>query len=1194
MRFLRAGPGATLLLVAAVYISSSEAQDASQSQCSPDLLKSLASCFVPQIASRSASRASSFTSSVVSNATNTLKKVQTGASQIFKNVFNAAKKMNFSTISSVKSIPSNFVRDVRAFAQNASSNVNNILLKLNASMLKNFDLLSSDGRVQASNAFLQSAPENLKTAVQSATANCTEQMSQIDGSTSNQTLSTMAATFFSACVNVNLPSLPTSLSSTCRNDLTTLKSCVLLIRFGPPPQPPSKNKQIGFGKVVREGRVGNHDGGAGRGRLREGCCTGRRPIDLAAQAEVLSRSARGEDGEMLRRLCWLLGLLGPLAGALAASPDRRPFNQNTKNPSLFNIGGVLSGNESAAHFEKIIAHLNFNNEYVQRGNTYRAEAIQMDQNPIRTALNVCKNLISKRVYAVIVSHPLIGDLSPAAVSYTSGFYHIPVIGISSRDSAFSDKNIHVSFLRTVPPYSHQADVWVELLNHYAFIKVIFIHSSDTDGRALLGRFQTASQSSEDDVEVRVNVELVIEFEPGLDSFADQLNELKGTQARVYLLYSGHEDAEVIFREAASKNMTEDGHVWILTEQALKAKNVPEGALALRLINATSEFDHIQDSIYVLASAIKEMNKTVNITEAPANCDDSATIWETGKTLFDYIRRQVLFKGATGKVAFDDNGDRMFAEYDIINVQEDQKQVSVGRYFFHRDLDRMSLRLNERKVVWPGRSRTKPKGYILPTHLKVLTIEEKPFVYVRELTNLDAPDCLPDEVRCPLFNTTNEHDPERMFCCKGYCIDLLLHLSSKINFTFNLALSPDGQFGSHIVKNNSVGGKKEWTGLIGEVVNDRADMIVAPLTINPERAEYIEFSKPFKYQGITILEKKPSRSSTLVSFLQPFSNTLWILVMVSVHVVALVLYLLDRFSPFGRFKLANSDGTEEDALNLSSAIWFAWGVLLNSGIGEGTPRSFSARVLGMVWAGFAMIIVASYTANLAAFLVLERPKTKLTGINDARLRNTMENLTCATVKGSAVDMYFRRQVELSNMYRSMEANNYDTAEQAIKDVKDRKLMAFIWDSSRLEFEAAQDCELVTAGELFGRSGYGIGLQKGSAWTDSITLHILDAHESGFMESLDNKWIFLGNTQHCEGDEKTPNTLGLKNMAGVFILVGAGIAGGVALIVIEMAYKKHQIRKQKRMELARHAADKWRGVIEVKHRRRLIRAHILSKY
>lgn len=43
---------------------------------------------------------------------------------------------------------------------------------------------------------------------------------------------------------------------------------------------------------------------------------------------------------------------------------------------------------------------------------------------------------------------------------------------------------------------------------------------------------------------------------------------------------------------------------------------------------------------------------------------------------------------------------------------------------------------------------------------------------------------------------------------------------------------------------------------------------------------------------------------------------------------------------------------------------------------------------MVWAGFAMIIVASYTANLAAFLVLEKPKTKLTGINDARVRKIL--------------------------------------------------------------------------------------------------------------------------------------------------------------------------------------------------------------
>lgn len=94
----------------------------------------------------------------------------------------------------------------------------------------------------------------------------------------------------------------------------------------------------------------------------------------------------------------------------------------------------------------------------------------------------------------------------------------------------------------------------------------------------------------------------------------------------------------------------------------------------------------------------------------------------------------------------------------------------------------------------------------------------------------------------------------------------------------------------------------------------------------------------------------------------------------------------------------------------------------------------------------------------------------------------------------------------------------------------------------------------------------------------------------MESLDNRWILQGNIQQCEQNEKTPNTLGLKNMAGVFILVGAGIVGGIGLIIIEMAYKKHQIKKQKRMELARHAADKWRGAIE---KRKTLRATIAAQ-
>jgi ionotropic glutamate receptor NMDA 1 len=47
---------------------------------------------------------------------------------------------------------------------------------------------------------------------------------------------------------------------------------------------------------------------------------------------------------------------------------------------------------------------------------------------------------------------------------------------------------------------------------------------------------------------------------------------------------------------------------------------------------------------------------------------------------------------------------------------------------------------------------------------------------------------------------------------------------------------------------------------------------------------------------------------------------------------------------------------------------------------------------MVWAGFTMIMVASYTANLAAFLVLDRPEASISGINDARVNDLNLNKT----------------------------------------------------------------------------------------------------------------------------------------------------------------------------------------------------------
>lgn len=51
------------------------------------------------------------------------------------------------------------------------------------------------------------------------------------------------------------------------------------------------------------------------------------------------------------------------------------------------------------------------------------------------------------------------------------------------------------------------------------------------------RFQTTSQSVDEDVDRKVVVEQVIEFEPGLDSFSDKLMDVRSAQARVFLMYA---------------------------------------------------------------------------------------------------------------------------------------------------------------------------------------------------------------------------------------------------------------------------------------------------------------------------------------------------------------------------------------------------------------------------------------------------------------------------------------------------------------------------------------------------------------------------------------------------------------------------------------------------------------------------------
>lgn len=50
------------------------------------------------------------------------------------------------------------------------------------------------------------------------------------------------------------------------------------------------------------------------------------------------------------------------------------------------------------------------------------------------------------------------------------------------------QSIHESFLRTVAPYSDQANVWVGLLKSFDWNTVILLTSNDQDSRMISSRF----------------------------------------------------------------------------------------------------------------------------------------------------------------------------------------------------------------------------------------------------------------------------------------------------------------------------------------------------------------------------------------------------------------------------------------------------------------------------------------------------------------------------------------------------------------------------------------------------------------------------------------------------------------------------------------------------------------------------------
>ncbi|KAG9337648.1 hypothetical protein JZ751_028406 [Albula glossodonta] len=216
--------------------------------------------------------------------------------------------------------------------------------------------------------------------------------------------------------------------------------------------------------------------------------------------------------------------------------------------------------------------------------------------------------------------------------------------------------------------------------------------------------------------------------------------------------------------------------------------------------------------------------------------------------------------------------------------------------------------------------------------------------------------------------------------------------SNVKFTYDLYLVTNGKHGKKI---NNV-----WNGLVGEVVYKKAVMAVGSLTINEERSEVIDFSVPFVETGISVMVSRSNGTSesvlippglsviTGIGRGEPFSASVWVMMFVMLLIVtAIAVFLFEYVSPLGfNRNLAQGRDPHGPSFTIGKAIWLLWGLVFNNSVPVQNPRGTTSKFIVSVWAFFAVIFLASYTANLAAFMIQEEFVDQVTGLSDKKFQS----------------------------------------------------------------------------------------------------------------------------------------------------------------------------------------------------------------
>ncbi|KAM5168630.1 glutamate receptor 1 isoform 2-T2 [Callospermophilus lateralis] len=544
-----------------------------------------------------------------------------------------------------------------------------------------------------------------------------------------------------------------------------------------------------------------------------------------------------------------------------------------------------------------------------------------------------------------------------------------------------------------------------------------------------------------------------------------------------------------------------------------------------------------DGVKVMAEAFQSLRRQRIDISRRGNAGDClanpAVPWGQGIDIQRALQ-QVRFEGLTGNVQFNEKGRRTNYTLHVIEMKHD----GIRKIGYWNEDDKFVPAATDAQAGGDNSS-VQNRTYI------VTTILEDPYVMLKKNANQ--------------FEGNDRYE--------GYCVELAAEIAKHVGYSYRLEIVSDGKYGARDPDT------KAWNGMVGELVYGRADVAVAPLTITLVREEVIDFSKPFMSLGISIMIKKPQKSKPGVfSFLDPLAYEIWMCIVFAYIGVSVVLFLVSRFSPYEwhseEFEEGRDQTTGDQAneFGIFNSLWFSLGAFMQQGC-DISPRSLSGRIVGGVWWFFTLIIISSYTANLAAFLTVERMVSPIESAEDLAKQT---EIAYGTLEAGSTKEFFRRSKiavfeKMWTYMKSAEPSVFvrTTEEGMIRVRKSKGKYAYLLESTMNEYiEQRKPCDTMKVGGNLDSKGYGIATPKGSALRNPVNLAVLKLNEQGLLDKLKNKWWYdKGECGSGGGDSKDKTSaLSLSNVAGVFYILIGGLGLAMLVALIEFCYKSRSESKR----------------------------------